>query len=285
MTKSRDDFSKVVADALGKRAAFICSNADCRVLTLAPSDENESKFLYIGNAAHICAAAKGGPRYIAEMTPEERKAATNGIFLCSNCAEMIDKNNGIDFPVELLRRWKEDHEKWVAVNLNKRRGGKGGDGGGGTIIGNRGAIIGGQGGDGGTEGTGGKGGSGFIHGDDGLIIGGDGGSCATPDGCGGRGARGPTERFGFSTTTWGFGRGGSGTNHPEYNRRIELLNTIRTEYLDKFPEDVPFIEAGVDHVPVDWVNQRLEELGKNWRIEMGSRGYILPPLQASDGAA
>ena len=42
------------------------------------------------------------------------------VFLCSVCAEMIDKNNGIDFSVETLRQWKTDHEKWVRDNLNKK---------------------------------------------------------------------------------------------------------------------------------------------------------------------
>jgi len=285
MAESRDDFPKPVADALGKRAAYICSNPECRVLTIAPSDEDESKFLYIGKAAHICAAASGGPRYSAEMTSEERKAAPNGIFLCSNCADMIDKNNGIDFSVERLRRWKEEHEKWVAANLNKCRSGVGGQGGDGTIIGDRGTVIGGRGGDGGVAGVGGKGGSGFVEGDDGLIIGGDGGNCGTPDGRGGRGACGPTERYGFSTDTWGFGRGGAGKNHPENNRRLGLLKTIRTEYITKFPGDLPFIEAGVDPVPVDWVNQRLAEYGEIWRVEGGSGGYFLPALQPSDYSA
>jgi len=32
---------------------------------------------------------------------------------------MIDKNNGIDFSVELLKEWKKDHEEWVRNNLNK----------------------------------------------------------------------------------------------------------------------------------------------------------------------
>ena len=121
MTQSRDDFPKPVADALGKRAAFIYSNPDCRALTLAPSEADETKFLYIGIAAHLCAAAAGGPRYNAQMTPDERKSASNGVFLCSNCADMIDKNNGIDFPVGRLQRWKDEHEKWVAANLNKRQ--------------------------------------------------------------------------------------------------------------------------------------------------------------------
>jgi len=282
MPESRDNFSKFVADALGKRAAFICSNPDCRVPTLAPSGEDEGKFLYVGIAAHICAAAIGGPRYDPEMTPEQRKAISNGIFLCSSCAEMIDKNDGADFPIGQLRQWKAEHEKWVTLNLNKRRVGRGGDGGGGTIVGDRGAIFGGMGGDGGSEGAGGAGGSGFIQGNDGRIYGGHGGSCATPDGRGGRGARGPTERLGFLTVIWGPGRGGSGRNRPEYDRRIKVLKTIRTEYMAKFPEDVPFIEAGVDQVPVDWVNQRLKELSEDWRIEICAGGYVLPALSVPD---
>ncbi len=34
---------------------------------------------------------------------------------------MIDKNNGLDFPVDRLQDWKKDHEKWVAANLNKQQ--------------------------------------------------------------------------------------------------------------------------------------------------------------------
>lgn len=282
---SRDDFPKAVADALAKRAAFICSNPGCRVLTTAPSNESESKFLYIGKAAHIWAAAPGGPRYGPAMTPETRKAASNGIFLCSGCADMIDKNGGLDFPVELLRRWKEDHDKWVAANLNKRGGGTGGEGGSGTIIGDRGIIIGGQGGDGGIRGTGGKGGGGFVQGDDALIVTGDGGSCGTPDGRGGRGARGPTEQYGHSTDLWGYGRGGSGRNHPEYDRRIALLKKIRGEYLARFPEDARYIEAGVEPVPVAWINQRLAELGETWRVSLGMNGYVLPDLTDDERGA
>jgi hypothetical protein len=121
MSQSRDEFPKSVVEALAKRAAFICSNPDCRALTIAPSDLDESKFIYIGKAAHICAAAIGGPRYEAQMRAEKRKSASNGVFLCSSCADMIDKNNGLDFPKEMLRRWKDEHERWVAANLNKRQ--------------------------------------------------------------------------------------------------------------------------------------------------------------------
>ena len=280
MPSIRDNFPKVVVDALGKRAAFICSNPNCRAQTLAPSDSEPAKYLYIGKAAHICAAAEGGPRYKREMAAAERAGIGNAIFLCSGCADMIDKNNGADFPEAMLRQWKADHENWVAQNLNKRGTGVGGDGGGGTIIGNRGTVIGGRGGDGGVSGIGGKGGSGFIHGDEGLIIGGDGGSAATADGRGGRGARGPTERIGFPTEMWGYGRGGSAPNHPEYDRRIDLLIHIRNEYLSRFPSDAPFIQAGIDSVPIDWINQRLAEMSEPWTVKHGDRGYVLPALEA-----
>jgi hypothetical protein len=261
------------------RAALICSNPDCRKQTVAPSESDENKFVCIGKAAHITAAAEGGPRYELSMSSAERSSISNAIYLCSGCADLIDKNNGHDFPTATLRRWKEDHERWVATNLNKRSEGVGGEGGSGTIIGNRGAVIGGKGGNGGVAGIGGKGGSGFIQGDDGLIIGGDGGSCGTADGRGGKGAKGPTERLGFNTSMWGYGRGGSGTNHPEYNRRIELLAQFRSEYLAKFQTDAPYIEAGVEIVPIDWINQRLTECQELWQVEMSERGYVLPDLQ------
>lgn len=277
-TNSRDDFPKRVVEILSKRAAFICSNPECRVLTIAPSDESDSKFIYVGKAAHICAAAKGGPRYDVSMKPEERKAPSNGIFLCSFCADMIDRNNGLDFPPDQIRRWKLDHDGWVAANLNKRDAGRGGDGGSGTIIGDRGTIIGGQGGDGGVSGSGGKGGDGFIVGNDGMIIGGNGGNAGSADGRGGRVARGPTERFGFPTDTWGFGRGGAGGNHPEFDRRISLLKTIRSEYLTKFRDDAIYIDAGVEQVPIDWINQRLVERGETWLVDIGLNGYLLPAL-------
>jgi len=54
------------------------------------------------------------------MTVEQRKDIANAIFLCSNCATMIDRNGGADFPPNLLNAWKTQHETWVRGNLNKR---------------------------------------------------------------------------------------------------------------------------------------------------------------------
>lgn len=275
---ARDDFPPAVKNALRMRASLICSNPDCRKQTAAPAEADDDKFVCLGKAAHITAAAEGGPRFDAQLSPTQRASISNAIYLCSGCADLVDKNDGKDFPTPMLNAWKAEHERWVTANLNKQPGGVGGEGGSGVIVGNRGTVIGGRGGNGGVAGVGGKGGGGFIRGDDGLIIGGDGGNCATADGRGGKGARGPSERLGFSTSTWGYGRGGSGTNHPEYDRRIRLLAHLRHEYLSKFPEDVPYVEAGVDIVPTDWINQRLSECRETWQVGIGESGYALPPL-------
>lgn len=117
---ARDDFSEAVKNNLGKRASYVCSNPDCRALTIAPADSDAAKVLYIGKAAHICAAAEGGPRYAPTMSPEQRGAIENAIFLCSSCADMIDRNGGADFSVAVLHEWKTQHEAWVRANLNRR---------------------------------------------------------------------------------------------------------------------------------------------------------------------
>ena len=87
-------------------------------MTLKAGDEPED-IVMTGIAAHICAASKKGPRYDPDQTPEERKAIENGVFLCTTCASMIDKNDGVDFPAPLLRKWRDDHEEWVRGNFNR----------------------------------------------------------------------------------------------------------------------------------------------------------------------
>lgn len=155
--------------------------------------------------------------------------------------------------------------------------GIGGAGGGGTATGNGNVIIGGRGGDGGASGIGGAGGSGDLQGDNGLIIGGNGGHSGTWDGRGGRPARSATYGIG-PTWVWKFGQGGRGASNPEHLRRIELLAAIRQEYCNEFPDDTPWISAGVDQVPLAWVNKRLEELGEQWRCGEHAGLYVLPAL-------
>lgn len=101
--KRRDDFSRSVQEDLARQVGFVCSNPECRAATLGPASDDKASST--GVAAHICAAAIGGPRYCAEQTAEERSSQSNGRWVCHSCSRLID-NDPLAFNKELLRRWK-----------------------------------------------------------------------------------------------------------------------------------------------------------------------------------
>jgi hypothetical protein len=76
----------------------------------------------------------------------------------------------------------------------------------------------------------------------------------------------------------GLWRGRQGANAPEYDRRLQLLWKFCDEFKAKFPERACFVNAGIDRVPIDWVNQRLVEENENWSVDAGADGFILPAL-------
>ena len=161
-------------------------------------------------------------------------------------------------------------------------GGKGGAGGSPTATGNGNILIGGQGGRGGAgwSGDAGAGGGGEMQGDNALMIGGNGGHAATWDGQGGQPARSPMYGIG-PTMMWKYGQGGRGASDPEHLRRIPLLSRIHQEYHADFPDDMPWINAGVEKVPLTWVNARLEETGEAWRCTERHGLFKLPALVPS----
>ena len=63
----------------------------------------------IGTAAHICAAAPGGPRYDNSMSTAERSSAENGIWMCRDHGKAIDSDEK-HFTTHLLREWKRQAE-------------------------------------------------------------------------------------------------------------------------------------------------------------------------------
>lgn len=113
MNINRDDFSVSVKRILAERAGFLCSHPNCKIPTVYPSVSNGAKSESIGVACHIAAAAPGGPRYDALMTPEQRSSINNGIWLCQLHARAIDSDEKA-YPVELLHSWKLLHEDWVS---------------------------------------------------------------------------------------------------------------------------------------------------------------------------
>jgi len=104
----RHDFPRTIIRTLGQRAAQRCSNPECRTLTCGPHTAS-SKAVNVGVAAHILAAAAGGPRFEASLTPEQRRSADNGIWLCQKCARLID-SDPLRYSTALLHRWKAEAE-------------------------------------------------------------------------------------------------------------------------------------------------------------------------------
>lgn len=116
---ARDDFSQTTVNLLAKRVASRCSNPACRCITTGPHT-NPNKALNVGVAAHISAAAPGGPRYDALLTPADRRAVTNGIWLCQKCAKLIDSDQ-TRYPKELLLVWRDKAEEAALVELQTGR--------------------------------------------------------------------------------------------------------------------------------------------------------------------
>ena len=100
----RDDFKKADVNELARQSGYQCSNPSCRRLTIGPDGGGGSAS--IGVAAHVCAAAAGGPRFNADMAPEERSSIENGIWLCQTCSRLVDADVP-SHPVDTLHEWKK----------------------------------------------------------------------------------------------------------------------------------------------------------------------------------
>jgi hypothetical protein len=115
----RDDFTDDVKRVIANRASLVRSNPDCASTTGGPQDD-PSKALNVGVAAHITAASPGGPRYREMLTAEQRSSAWNGVWLCQNCAKLVD-NDASMFPEDLLRAWKTIREHNALHTIGKTR--------------------------------------------------------------------------------------------------------------------------------------------------------------------
>jgi len=110
MVGKRDEFPESVLRAVSRRAGLHCSNPACDCPTTGPQAANELGVINIGVGAHITAAASGGKRYDKSLISEERSSADNCVWLCQNCAKLIDSDETA-CPIELLRAWKEQRER------------------------------------------------------------------------------------------------------------------------------------------------------------------------------
>ena len=100
---NRDEFSDRTKRLIGSRAGWLCSMPDCRRHTIGSAAAGDG-VINLGEAAHICAAAPGGPRYDPSMTRSQRKSVHNGIWLCRLHAKAVDSD--IAYTVKILHEWQ-----------------------------------------------------------------------------------------------------------------------------------------------------------------------------------
>jgi hypothetical protein len=116
--RNRDEFSESVIATLRRRVGDRCSNPSCRCSTSGPNEHPE-RASSIGVAAHITAAAPKGPRYDETLTVEARRSIDNGIWLCQNCARLVDIDPAA-YPVDRLDAWRLEAEHYARVSLGAR---------------------------------------------------------------------------------------------------------------------------------------------------------------------
>lgn len=118
---AQPEFSKTVRMSLAQRALYICSNPDCRTMTISLTGDDPPAALYKGRAVAICSTVENGLRYDPRMNGNQRKAIDNAIFLCNKCADVIHhRSKGAGYTADVLRDWKLQHKKWVRTQLNLR---------------------------------------------------------------------------------------------------------------------------------------------------------------------
>lgn len=108
------NFTQKVRDQIARGAGHQCSFPRCNRRTVGPGPASE----YVSNsgyAAHIYAASAGGPRGQGGLTADELRAPSNGIWLCGIHAKLVDNNDGVSYPPELLLSYKALHEARVLL--------------------------------------------------------------------------------------------------------------------------------------------------------------------------
>ena len=117
---ARDEFSEATKQVLARRVNCRCSRPDCHTATSGPQLDRH-KAVNVGVAAHIAAAAPGGPRYDPAMTSDERSDIANAIWLGQNCAKLIDSDPA-RFDAGVLRDWKRQAEMSASERIGKTAG-------------------------------------------------------------------------------------------------------------------------------------------------------------------
>jgi hypothetical protein len=116
----RDEFPPTTRRTLAARAGHHCSNPECNAPTSGPNSQADA-MVDLGIAAHITAAAPGGPRYDSSLSKRDRTDVANGIWLCRTCATLIDCDLEM-YSQEILVYWRERREREAQAALGRPRG-------------------------------------------------------------------------------------------------------------------------------------------------------------------
>lgn len=92
------EFSQKTIEHLAASVGYKCARCFIKTSFYDPAD---GKRKGLGRAAHIVAASPGGPRADSDYTIEQLKSAQNGVHLCANCADVVDRVPE-NFPVAKL---------------------------------------------------------------------------------------------------------------------------------------------------------------------------------------
>lgn len=114
MTKLRRNYTPKTLKILFGSSGNQCAHPECTNNVIEPATE-KSDAAVIAQICHIYAFSTNGPRGKAGLTNEELNSPENLILLCPNHHVVVDKQHET-YPVELLKKWKREHEAKVREN-------------------------------------------------------------------------------------------------------------------------------------------------------------------------
>ena len=85
-----------------------CAHPDCTTDLITQDDENSGSHIF-AQVCHIYAHSPRGPRGNSALTSAELNSVENLVLFCRNHHGLID-DQPENYPPELLKRWKHDHE-------------------------------------------------------------------------------------------------------------------------------------------------------------------------------
>ncbi len=108
---------QAVKNYLWKSCAGKCAYPECRTDLVIPGTDKDGPAT-IGEIAHIFAHSEYGPRPNPDGFTEATNSYENLILLCSNHHDEVDVQVNTHTVTD-LKRWKSEHEKWIAFRLSK----------------------------------------------------------------------------------------------------------------------------------------------------------------------